>query len=106
MKRLLLFAALSLALVPVSSCSLAKPRKMDVIVAARDLYIGRTIVERDIDIIRIDDGTAPKGVPRRRSDVIGHEVLRPIIKGELILPAKLSAEARVEPNPILISPVQ
>jgi Flp pilus assembly protein CpaB len=87
--------ALVIALIAVSSCFHTGPRNTNVIVAARDLKVGTTIAATDIDIIQIDPSVAPKSVPRLRSEVLGHEVLHPISKGEVILPSELSAEAKV-----------
>lgn len=96
MRYPLQIVAIAIALVAVSSCFRTGPQNTNAIVAARDLATGTTIVATDINIISIDPSAAPKTVPRLRSEVLGHQVLHPISKGELILPSKLSAEAKVQ----------
>lgn len=95
MKYPLQLVAIAIALVNVSGCFRTGPQNIAVIVAARDLKAGTTIAAADIDLIHVDPSAAPKTVPRFRHEALGHEVMHPISKGEVILPSELSAEAKV-----------
>src|SRR3954454_3727406 len=76
----------------------------DVMVAANDLQVGARVEERDIRIIHIPAGDLPPNAPRKKSDVIGHGVILPIVKGEFILPNRLAQENAGAGLPSLIPP--
>jgi hypothetical protein len=57
---------------------------VEVMVATRDLPAGIVVQEGDFRIVRVSPEAIPRGIPRKRSDVIGHKTLRTIQKGEFI----------------------
>lgn len=112
--RLLLIGILALALGFFTSAYVYKNLQsrngggsdpgVEVMVAADDLQVGAKVEERDVKIIRIHAADLPPGVPRRRSDVIGHGVIVPISKGEFFLPNRLAGENAGTGLPSLIPP--
>jgi pilus assembly protein CpaB len=77
---------------------------VQVMVAANDLQVGARVEERDIRIINIPGADLPPGAPRKKADVIGRGVIRPISKGEFILPTDLAGENAGNGLPALIPP--
>ena len=111
--RLLMIGALALALGFLASVTVYKKLQsgsagssepmFDVIVAATDLQVGTKIDEHDIKIVKVPQSALPDGTPRRRSDVIGHGVIIPIMKGEFILLSKLAGDNAGAGLPSLIT---
>ena len=111
--RLLMIGALALALGFLASVTVYKKLQtgtggtsepmFDVIVAATDLQVGTKIDEHDIKIVKVPQSALPDGTPRRRSDVIGHGVIVPIMKGEFILSSKLAGDNAGAGLPSLIT---
>jgi pilus assembly protein CpaB len=111
--RLLMIGALALALGFLASVTVYKKLQtgsagssepmFDVIVAATDLQVGTKIDEHDIKIVKVPQSALPDGTPRRRSDVIGHGVIIPIMKGEFILLNKLAGDNAGAGLPSLIT---
>ena len=77
---------------------------IDVIVAADDLQVGARVTEHDIKITKIPLADLPPGAPRKRSEVIDHGVIQPILKGQFILPGMLAGENAGAGLPALIPP--
>jgi len=61
---------------------------------------GTTITESDIELIQVDRKQLPAAAPRKRSQVLGHEVTATITKGEFILTTKVSPDAKVQHNSV------
>jgi pilus assembly protein CpaB len=76
----------------------------DVMVAANDLQVGARVEEHDVRVIRIPASVLPPNAPRKKSDVVGHGVILPIVKGEFILPNHLAQENAGSGLPALIPP--
>jgi len=109
--RLLMIGALAIAVGFLASVSVYKNLQkgpadpgVEVMVAADDLQVGGRVEEHDVKIIRIPAADLPPGAPRKRSDVIGHGVIVPIMKGEFILPNRLAQENAGSGLPSLIPP--
>ena len=71
----------------------ASARPVDVVVAANDIRVGATIVDKDVKVLKFPAINLPPGCFNTKWQVIGHGVVLPIAKGEFILPSKLAATA-------------
>jgi pilus assembly protein CpaB len=73
----------------------AQPTAMptqDVVVAAADLALGAELKSDDLKVIKFPQGQAPEGAFATPNDIIGRGVLSPIVRSEVILPAKLASK--------------
>jgi pilus assembly protein CpaB len=66
--------------------------RVDVLVAARDLRAGEQIEERDIQVANLPVNTLPQGCIGDKSLALGHTVMLPVAKGDLICRRNLAVE--------------
>src|SRR5436190_123582 len=64
----------------------------DVVVAANDLSLGTELKADDVKVVKFPQGQAPEGAFLRVSDVSGRGLITPVVKNEVILPAKLASK--------------
>jgi pilus assembly protein CpaB len=112
--RLLMIAALALALGTVVSLSVYKNLQgrgpstveagADVIVAADDIQVGARVEDHDVRIAKFPASGLPAGAYSKKSQVMGRGVIIPVSKGEFILPSKLAPENAGSGLPSLIPP--
>ncbi|HEY2432658.1 MAG TPA: Flp pilus assembly protein CpaB [Vicinamibacterales bacterium] len=73
-----------------------------VIVAASDVPLGAELKADDVKIVNFPKGQAPEGAYERASDVVGRGVIVPLVRNEIVIPAKLaSKEAGVGLPPVI-----
>jgi pilus assembly protein CpaB len=73
-----------------------------VVVAAADLPLGSALGANDVKIVNFPKGQAPDGAYDKASDVVGLGTLTPMVKNEVVLPAKLATkEAGVGLPPVI-----
>jgi pilus assembly protein CpaB len=73
-----------------------------VVVAAADLSLGAELKKEDLRVISFPAGQAPEGAFSQPQDIIGRGLIVPLVKSEIILPAKLaSKEAGVGLPPVI-----
>jgi len=77
---------------------------VSVVAAARDLPIGKRILAEDLKSLSLDRKDLPKGVFRKGSDLVDRSVAVPVIAGEVVLNAKLTAKGSGEGLTALIEP--
>jgi pilus assembly protein CpaB len=63
-----------------------------VVVASNDLALGTELKADDLRVVNFPQGQAPEGSFTRTSDVIGRGLIVPIVKNEVVLPAKLASK--------------
>jgi pilus assembly protein CpaB len=63
-----------------------------VVVAAADLALGAELKKEDLTVINFPKGAAPEGAFHAPSDIVGRGVVVPIVKNEIVLPAKLASK--------------
>src|SRR5580658_3242552 len=112
--RLLMIAALALALGTVVSLSVYKNLQgrgpstveagADVIVAADDIQVGARVEDHDVRIAKFPASGLPAGAYSKKSQVMDRGVIIPISRGEFILPSKLAPENAGAGLPSLIPP--
>jgi pilus assembly protein CpaB len=73
-----------------------------VVVANADLSLGAEIKTDDVKVVNFPLGQGPEGAFTHTSDVVGRGVVSPMVKNEIVLPAKLaSKEAGVGLPPVI-----
>ena len=73
-----------------------------VVVAKVDLALGAELKNDDLTIVNFPKGQAPEGTFDKVSDVVGRGVISPMVRNEVVLPAKLaSKEAGVGLPPVI-----
>jgi pilus assembly protein CpaB len=73
-----------------------------VVVARGDLQLGAELKADDLVIVNFPKGQAPEGTFTNPADIVGRGVISPMVKGEIVLPAKLaSKEAGVGLPPVI-----
>ena len=73
-----------------------------VVVAGADLPLGAAIKADDLRIVNFPKGQAPEGAYEKPADVVGLGVTIPMVRGEIVLPAKLATkEAGVGLPPVI-----
>lgn len=73
-----------------------------VVVAGADLPLGAAVKADDLRIVNFPKGTAPEGAYEKASDIVGLGVTSPMVRGEIVLPAKLATkEAGVGLPPVI-----
>jgi pilus assembly protein CpaB len=73
-----------------------------VVVASADLPLGAELKNDDLKIVNFPKGQAPEGAYEKISDVAGLGTLVPLVRNEVVLPAKLATkEAGVGLPPII-----
>src|SRR5215813_5524015 len=63
-----------------------------VVVASNDLALGTELKKEDLMIVNFPKGSAPEGAFSSPSDLVGRGVIVPLVKNEIIIPAKLSSK--------------
>jgi pilus assembly protein CpaB len=63
-----------------------------VVVAAADLALGTELKKEDLTVVNFPVGAAPDGSFSKPSDIIGRGLIVPLVKNELVLPAKLASK--------------
>ena len=71
-------------------------RKVQVVVAARDLPIGSLLKKGDVKRVALPEINIPRGAAFEERDALGRVVLYPISASELVLASKLSAVTSTE----------
>jgi pilus assembly protein CpaB len=73
-----------------------------VVVASTDLVLGTELKKDDVTVVNFPKGGAPEGSFSSPGDLIGRGVIVPMVKNEIVLPAKLAPkEAGVGLPPII-----
>jgi pilus assembly protein CpaB len=76
----------------------------DVVVSTADIAVGARVGEHDVRVAKAPVSLIPPGSFKAPSQVVGRGVIRPIYKGEFVLPNKLAAENAGAGLPSLIPP--
>jgi pilus assembly protein CpaB len=63
-----------------------------VVVAAADISLGTELKKEDLTVANFPAGQAPEGVFARVADVVGRGVISPLVKNEVVIPAKLASK--------------
>src|SRR3954468_17682295 len=63
-----------------------------VVVASNDLPLGSELKTDDLKIVNFPKGQAPEGSYQKVADVVGLGVTVPLVRNEVILPAKLATK--------------
>jgi len=63
-----------------------------VVVASNDLALGTELKADDLRVVNFPQGQAPEGAFARVNDVVGRGLITPIVKSEVVLPAKLASK--------------
>jgi len=63
-----------------------------VVIATNDLALGSELKADDLKVVNFPQGQAPDGAFQRVADVTGRGVVMPIVRNEVILPAKLATK--------------
>ena len=63
-----------------------------VVVAAADLSLGSELRKEDLTVVNFPAGQAPEGAFPRVTDVVGRGVISPLVKNEVVIPAKLASK--------------
>jgi pilus assembly protein CpaB len=63
-----------------------------VVVATNDLALGTELKADDLKVVNFPQGQAPEGAFQRVADVAGRGTIVPIVKNEVVLPAKLASK--------------
>jgi pilus assembly protein CpaB len=73
-----------------------------VVVARGDLQLGAELKADDLVVVNFPKEGAPEGTFQNPADIVGRGVISPMVKGEIVLPAKLaSKEAGVGLPPVI-----
>src|SRR5919109_2076623 len=63
-----------------------------VVVAAADVNLGTELKKEDLTVVNFPAGQAPEGAFARMVDVVGRGVISPLVKNEVVIPAKLASK--------------
>jgi pilus assembly protein CpaB len=63
-----------------------------VVVAAADISLGSELRKEDVTVVNFPAGQAPEGAFPRVTDVVGRGVISPLVKNEVVIPAKLASK--------------
>jgi pilus assembly protein CpaB len=63
-----------------------------VVVASADLSLGTELKKEDLTVINFPAGQAPEGAFARTQDIIGRGLISPLVKNEVVIPAKLASK--------------
>jgi pilus assembly protein CpaB len=63
-----------------------------VVVAAADISLGAELRKEDLTVANFPAGQAPEGAFARVADVVGRGVISPLVKNEVVIPAKLASK--------------
>jgi pilus assembly protein CpaB len=73
-----------------------------VVVARGDLQLGAELKADDLSVVNFPKGQAPEGAFDKPADLVGRGVISPMVRNEIVLPAKLaSKEAGVGLPPVI-----
>jgi pilus assembly protein CpaB len=73
-----------------------------VVVAKGDLMLGAELKPEDLMVVNFPKGQAPEGAFEKPADIVGRGVISPMVRNEIVLPAKLaSKEAGVGLPPVI-----
>jgi pilus assembly protein CpaB len=73
-----------------------------VVVAAADLPLGAELKADDLRTVNFPKGQAPEGAFEKVSDLVGRGVISPLVRNEVVIPAKLATkEAGVGLPPVI-----
>jgi len=93
MKRLVALCTVVVQAATLLGCMRGNGR-VNVVLASRDLKAGTIVRSADVNIVDVEPKDAPPSSPYLRSQFIGHRVLTPIAKDQVILTTELSPEAK------------
>ena len=80
----------------------APMQTQSVVVARGDLMLGAELKAEDLSVVNFPKGAAPEGAFDKPADIVGRGVISPMVKNEIVLPAKLaSKEAGVGLPPVI-----
>ena len=63
-----------------------------VLVAAADLSLGAELRAEDVKVVNFPQGQAPDGAFTKATDIVGRGVISPMVRNEVVLPAKLASK--------------
>ena len=63
-----------------------------VVVAGEDLPLGAALEADDLRVIRFPQGQAPEGAFSDPAEIVGRGIIVPLVKNEIVLPAKLASK--------------
>jgi pilus assembly protein CpaB len=63
-----------------------------VVVANVDLALGAELRPEDLKVVNFPQGQAPDGAFEKPSDVVGRGVISPMVRNEIVIPAKLASK--------------
>ncbi len=63
-----------------------------VVVAAADITLGTELKKEDLTVANFPAGQVPEGAFARVQDVVGRGVISPLVKNEVVIPAKLASK--------------
>src|SRR3954452_9013952 len=63
-----------------------------VVVAAADISLGAELRKEDLTVVNFPAGHVPEGAFARVTDVVGRGVISPVVKNEVLIPAKLASK--------------
>jgi pilus assembly protein CpaB len=63
-----------------------------VVVAAADLALGTELKKDDLTVVNFPAGAAPEGAFAAPSEILGRGLIVPVVKNEVVLPAKLASK--------------
>ena len=63
-----------------------------VVVAAADISLGSELKKEDLTVANFPAGQVPEGAFARVQDVVGRGVISPLVKNEVVIPAKLASK--------------
>jgi pilus assembly protein CpaB len=63
-----------------------------VVVAAADLALGTALKKEDLTVVNFPAGQAPEGAFARAQDIVGRGLISPLVKNEVVIPAKLASK--------------
>ena len=63
-----------------------------VVVAAADISLGTELKKEDLTVANFPAGQVPEGAFARVQDVVGRGVISPLVKNEVVIPAKLASK--------------
>jgi pilus assembly protein CpaB len=63
-----------------------------VVVASNDLALGTELKADDLRVVNFPQGQAPEGAFARPAELVGRGLIVPVVKNEVVLPAKLASK--------------
>ena len=87
---------------PVALGAEAPERTTEVVVAARDLEVGRVLQSEDVKTVQWPEGELPSGYFQTSSEVVGRGVMTPVSMNEPLMTSKIADKAAGGGLPITI----